>query len=67
MQQAVIMLLMARTIHDIQSVIFIYLLLFTYRRNTPTTNNVINIPVELSAIAPIAHADSGRRNISGIS
>lgn len=38
-----------------------------YRKNTPTTNIVIRMPVELNAIAPIAHPDSGRKNCSGIS
>lgn len=38
----------------------------TYRRKTPATKNVTNMPVELSAIAPMAHADSGRKNTSGI-
>lgn len=38
-----------------------------YRKKTPTTKNVINIPVELKAIAPIAQPDSNRRYCSGIS
>lgn len=39
----------------------------TYRRKTPATNSVMSIPVELNAIAPIAQADSKRRNCSGMS
>lgn len=38
-----------------------------YRKKTPTTKNVINIPVELNAIAPMAHPDSSRKYCSGIS
>lgn len=38
-----------------------------HRKNTPTTKNVINIPVELNAIAPIAQPDSSRKYCSGIS
>lgn len=38
-----------------------------YRKKTPTTKNVINIPVELNAIAPIAQPDSSRKYCSGMS
>lgn len=38
-----------------------------YRKNTPTTKNVINIPVELKAIAPMAQPDSNRKYCSGMS
>lgn len=38
-----------------------------YRKKTPTTKNVINIPDVLKAIAPMAQPDSNRKYCSGMS